>query len=118
MVTCVQVVQRDGLRRQPSAIRALPPLRYAASLDVLVERAVLPRRDPTELRLEDLAYGAERIGGAPIHATLRPTRGFVELPTGFIAIDRVGEANGDASRAAEALESIHHSAGSTSWDRK
>jgi hypothetical protein len=73
-------------------------------------------RDPTELRLEDLAFGAGRIGGAPIHATLRQTRGFVELLTGFIAIDRVGEANGDVSRAAEALESIHprrHRAGSS-----
>ena len=56
--------------------------------------------------LVELAYGSGGIGGAPIHATLRPPRGFVEQPTVFIANDRVGEASGDVSRAAEALESI------------
>lgn len=73
-------------------------------------------RDPTELRREELAYGAGRNGGAPIHATLRPPRGFVEQPTVFIANDRVGEASGDVSRAAEAVESIQprrHRAGSS-----
>ena len=87
---------------------------------MLVEREELPRRDPTELRLEDLAYGAGRIGGAPIHATLRPPRGFVEQPTVFIAIDRVGEASGDVSRAAEALDPSQEASRriKPSWDRK
>ena len=69
---------------------------------MLVEREELPRRDPTELRLADSAYGAGRIGGVCSDSCyIAATRGFVEQPTVFTAIYRVGEANGDASRSGQ-----------------